>query len=212
MLGRCARGVLFASAGLGMGLLTLAGCDGEFGRTGGPIGNEAQEAADLAGDLGGTSPAGAPGADSPAQPTPESSETMPAPATPSAGEAESSSHVGKQTKEVLNAKELAGDPNWTVAASDPTQVRGFSAAGTAYNRAAALGGTANLETWIKLEHASNGTYPTYAQLTDYIAKNPVDMPALRVYQHYGYDEATGQVVILENQAEKKERQGSLGIE
>ncbi len=137
---------------------------------------------------------------------------MPTPATPSGGEAESSSHVGKQTKEVLNAKELASDPNWTVAASDPTQVRGFSAAGTAYNRAAALGGTANLETWIKLEHASNGTYPTYAQLVDYIGKNPVDMPALRVYQHYGYDEETGQVVILENQAEKKERQGSLGIE
>ena len=126
-------------------------------------------------------------------------------------EQQSGTHVGRKKNEILNARELANDPNWTVAATDPQQVQGFSAPGTAYNRAAALVGTANLEQWIKLEQASSGEWPTYEAIKAYVAQNRVDMPALREYHHYGYDETNGEVVILENKEEKDGRRRELGL-
>lgn len=135
-----------------------------------------------------------------------------APAQPPAGE-QSGSHVGERTKEILNAIELVKDPNWTVVAEDPQQVQGFTFAGTAYNRAAALAGTAGLEQWIKAEQAQDidGKFPTYAALQEFIAHNHVDMPALREYHHYGYRETDGQIVVMENKAEKEARRKELGL-
>ncbi len=135
-----------------------------------------------------------------------------APAQPATAK-QSGSHVGERTKEILDAREMVKDPNWTVIATDPQEVKGYSFAGTAYNRAVALAGTADLEKWVQLEQAQSesGGFPTYASLKDYIAKNPVDMPHLREYHHYGYDETPGQVVILENEVEKEGRQRELGL-
>lgn len=132
-------------------------------------------------------------------------------AAPPPAEQQSGTHVGRKTNEVLNVRELANDPKWTVVATDPQQVQGFSAPGTAYNRAAALVGTVNLEQWVKLEQASNGEWPTYEALKAYMAQNHVDMPALREYHHYGYDETKGEVVILENKEEKEGRRRELGL-
>jgi len=201
---------LTSCVSLSLAAALLAGCDINVERTGGPVMNEAQQASDALSPQA-TPPAQAPAGDvaSPeAMPTP--GEAPPAAAAPATADS-SGTHVGEKTKEVLNAKELASDPNWKVVASDPTQVQGFTAAGTAYNRAAALGGTVNLGQWIKLEQASTGEWPTYKALQDYIAQNPVDMPALREYQHFGYDESTGQIVILENQQEKTTRRNELGL-
>lgn len=186
-------------------LAVLAGCDAQFGRTGGPVGNEAQQAADAASELDSPPPA------APVQNEPGGQQPMSDQAAAPVGE-QAGTHVGRNTNEILNVKEVTQDPNWTVVASDPTEVRGFSAAGTAYNRAAALVGTANLEQWIKQEYALNGAYPTYQALQDYISQNSVNMPALRVYQHYGYDEASGNVVILENKQEKEGRRNELGLD
>lgn len=135
-----------------------------------------------------------------------------APVQPPVGE-QSGSHVGERTKEILNALELVNDPNWTVVAEDPQQVQGYTFAGTAYNRAAALAGTAGLEQWIKAEQAQSidGKFPTYAALQEFVAHNHVDMPALREYHHYGYRETDGQIVVLENKAEKEARQKELGL-
>ncbi len=199
-----------AALGLSLVAVVLAGCD-EFNieRTGGPVMNEAQQSADA------FNPEAAPPAPTGnTEPSASDSAPMNEPATPPAtapaGD-ESGTHVGRKTKEVLNANELANDSNWSVAAEDPSQVSGFSAPGTAYNRAAALAGTVNLSQWLKQEQALNGKWPTYQELQDYIARNPVDMPALREYQHYGYDETTGKVVILENQQEKAKRRSELGL-
>ncbi|MGC1273626.1 MAG: hypothetical protein WBC44_07975 [Planctomycetaceae bacterium] len=183
----------------------LAGCDFNIERTGGPVMNEAQQASDAM-----TPDAAAPAAAPAGEATPPVAMPANGATAPPVGE-QSDTHVGKSTKEVLNAKEMTSDPNWTVVADDPSQVSGFSAAGTAYNRAAALGGTVNLGQWLKQEQALNGSWPTYQQLLDYIEMNPVDMPALREYQHYGYDETTGKVVILENQQEKAKRRNELGL-
>jgi hypothetical protein len=159
--------------------------------------------------------AGAPAPAAQAQPAagPPPAQAQPAaPAQPPVAQ-QTGTHVGEKTKEILNALEMVKDPNWTVVASDPREVQGNTFVGTAYNRAAALAGTANLEKWIQLEQAQSesGSFPTYAALKEYIDHNPVDMPRLREYHHYGYDETTGQVVILENKAEKDARHKELGL-
>ena len=112
----------------------------------------------------------------------------------------------------LIVTQIVKDPKWTVAASDPSEVKGFSVAGTAYNRAAALSGTVGLEQWVQHTQALEGRFPTYQELQDYISKNSVDMPALREYQHYGYDESTGNIVILENRDEKEGRRRELHLD
>ena len=200
-----------AGLGLSLACVLFAGCD-EFNveRTGGPVMNEAQQSADaLSPEAAPPAPAG--NSEPPAAPPMAGPEAAPAAAPAATADEESGTHVGKTTKEVLDAKELASDPNWSVAAEDSTQVTAFTITGTAYNRAAALAGTANLGQWLKQQQALNGKWPTYQELQDYIAKNPVDMPALREYQHYGYDETTGKVVVLENQQEKAKRRGELGL-
>ena len=196
------------SAWMMLGCVCLLGCgDIEFGRSGGPIGNEAQTAADAAASL--DSPAD-PAAPAPAaNPEAANAEAMDSPSEPAE---ESGTHVGKTTKEVLDANKLKDDPDWKVAASDASEVKAFTAAGTAYNRAAALSGTANLDKWLKMQHALHGKYPSYEEVIDYMAQYPSNMPALREYQHYGYDETTGEMVILENQKEKQARRNELGIE
>lgn len=192
-------------------LNAVVGCDVEMGRTGGPVMNESQQASDLAGDVGSSAPAANPNPEANPQPMAnEQPAAQPAAAEP-VGE-QSGSHVGQRSKEILNAKEIVQDPNWTVAASDPSQVKGFSISGTAYNRAAALSGTVGLEQWVQHTQALEGRFPTYQELQDYIAQNNVDMPALREYQHYGYDESTGQVVILENREEKEGRRRELHLD
>ncbi len=189
-------------------LAAFVGCDVEMGRTGGPVMNDSQQAADLAGDLGSSSsnPTPAP------QPLPNdtTAPAQPAPAEPVWQQ--SGSHVGERSKEIFNAKEIVKDPNWTVVASDPSQVKAFSAAGTAYNRAAALSGTVGLEQWVQHHQALEGRFPTYQELQDYVAQNSYDMPALRQYQHYGYDETTGNMVILENREEKEGRRRELHLD
>ena len=88
-----------------------------------------------------------------------------------------------------------------------------SIAATARVAAVALSGTVGLEQWVQHTQALEGRFPTYQELQDYIAKNSVDMPRLpRNYQHYGYDEATGNVVILENKDEKEGRRRELHLD
>lgn len=146
------------------------------------------------------------------QPPDHAAHAQPPAHDPPAGQ-QSGSHVGERTKEILNAQEMIKDPNWTVVASDPQEVRGNTFVGTAYNRAAALSGTAGLEQWIQHQQAQDidGKFPNYEALQGYIAMNGVDMPALREYHHYGYDETTGQIVILENKSEKEARHKELGL-
>lgn len=120
-------------------------------------------------------------------------------------------HVGRRTDEILNVKEVTKDPNWTVVAKDPQDVKGFTAAGTAYNRAAVLSGTVGLEQWVQHTKALEDRFPTYQELQTYMAQNHFDMPALREYHHYGYDESTGNVVILESKEEKEGRRKEIGL-
>lgn len=191
-----------------IGTVLLIGCDDlQIGRTSGPVGNEAQTATDLASNLGESGPApSATPAKKPA--SPDSAEASPGKmAAKSSG-----THVGKKTDELLDAAQLKGDPNWTVVADDPSKLQSLTAPGTVYNRAAALAGTVGLTQWIKQQRALTGDYPTFEEVVKYSAKYPSNRPALQEFRHYGYDETTGQMVILENRKEKQARTSELGLE
>lgn len=189
-----------------IGGVLLVGCDDlQIGRTSGPVGNEAQTATDLASGLDGS------GTPNKGAAVPQSS---PAPATAPGNMPSSSNgtHVGKTTVELLDAAKLKNDPNWTVVADDPSKLKSLTAPGTVYNRAAALAGTVGLTQWIKSRHALTGQYPSYEEVVEFSAKNPSNRPALQEFRHYGYDESTGQMVILENRQQKQMRKSELGLE
>lgn len=190
-----------------VGVVLLIGCDDlQIGRTSGPVGNEAQTATDLASGLDepGAPPAGTP-AESP--PLPQQAAAPSNQPSPSNG-----THVGKKTGELLDAAQLKNDPNWIVVADDPSKLKSMTVPGTVYNRAAALSGTVGLTQWIKQQHALTGKYPTYKEVIAFSAKYPSNRPALQEFRHYGYDETTGQMVILENRKQKQMRKSELGLE
>ena len=124
----------------------------------------------------------------------------------------SSSHVGKKTRVILNAKELESNPDWTVITLKTEGADPLSVAGSTYNRAAAFTGSLGIVQWLKTEQALNGKWPSYIELQQFMKANPaLELPATKVYQAYGYDERTGQMVILENKDQKEIRYEELGI-
>jgi hypothetical protein len=193
-------------------LNVVAGCDIEStSRTGGPVGNEAQQATDLAGGLDSPAPAANPNPAPNPQPMPN-----PQPAAQAAPEPvgqQSDKRIGTRTNEILNAKELANNPEWTLAAADPTQVKANTTIGTVYGRAVGLAGSVGLEQWVQHTKALEDRFPTYAELQDYASKNGVDLPTIpQPYRHYAYDEATGQIVLYDNVAEKEGRLRELHLD
>ena len=191
-------------------LNVVVGCDIETtGRTGGPVGNEAQQASDLAGGIGSSAPAANPNPAPNPGPQPMPNE-QPAAEQP-VGE-QSDKRVGTRTNEILNAKELANDPNWVVAAGDPTQVQGNSFIGTAYGRATGLAGSVGFEQWVQHTKALEDRFPSYQELQQYIAQNGLDLPTIpQPYRHWAYDESTGQVVQYDNVEEKEGRLRELHL-
>ena len=147
-----------------------------------------------------------PAADMPA-PVPEAApagQSEPAPAT--------GSIVGRKTREILNATEATADPNWIVITPQVSGSDPLSVAGTAYGRASTFAGSLGIVQWIKQEQALNGSFPSYAALMKFMQDNPsLQLPAVKDYEAYGYNDKTGEFVVLENRAEKTQRYKELGL-
>ena len=130
-----------------------------------------------------------------------------APATESQG-----SHVGRKTREILNAKEAVNDPNWKVVTNEVSGSDPLSVAGSVYNKTASMAGSLGIVQWVNQEKATEGKPPTYAALMDFMKQNPsLELPATKEYQTYGYDETTGEIVILEHKERKATRYRELGL-
>lgn len=109
-----------------------------------------------------------------------------------------SSIIGRKTREVLNVKEELKKPNVRVIhpdvhGNDPlTQYR------TAYLKAASFVGSLPLKQWIRQQKVLNDRYPSYDELQEFMKKYPaLQLPVLTGGRKYGYDEDSGEVVVLE---------------
>jgi hypothetical protein len=105
--------------------------------------------------------------------------------------------IGRSTKEVLDAREAAKDPKLEVVDPKISGNDPLSVYGSAYLRMASFAGTIGVKQWIQTEKALNDRFPTYAQLQDFLKKNPgVEFPVLPGGHMYGYDSDTGEFVIV----------------
>ena len=111
--------------------------------------------------------------------------------------------IGRKTREILNANEALKESNFVIVklkvqGSDP-----FTQSFSAYEKLAPFVGTLGIKQWVNIEKALNGQPPTYAQLQAWMEKNPgVELPVLPYKRMYGYDEKTGEIVILEKRDEQ----------
>ena len=110
---------------------------------------------------------------------------------------------GRKTREILNANEAIKDSNYVIVelkmqGSDPL-TQSFSA----YEKLAPFVGTIPIQQWIKQEKIVEEHTPTYAELLEWMEKNPgVKLPVLPYKRKYGYDETKGEMVVLEKRNEQ----------
>jgi hypothetical protein len=129
-----------------------------------------------------------------------------------AGDQGKASFVGRTTRDIVDVREATKNPNIVVitpktGGSDPlTQV------GSTYVRGASFAGSLPLKQMIQHHKALEGRAPSYPELMTWMKQNPkVELPVLSPAQMYGYDSQTGEIVVLEDKAEKARRYREAGI-
>ena len=114
--------------------------------------------------------------------------------------------VGRKTIEVLDAPAALAAGTHTVAQGDVSEgLGGADLGGDPLSQSLnALGGATGflgrlpMQQWVEAEYALKGAYPTHAQLTAFLEKNPqYALPMPRLSQRYAYDETTGQMLLLD---------------
>ena len=111
--------------------------------------------------------------------------------------------IHQKTREILNANEATKDSNFVIVKLDVQGGDPLTQSVSAYEKLAADAGTIPIKKWIKQIKIVEEHTPTYAELQDWMKKNPgVKLPVLPYKRMYGYDETTGEMVILEKRDEQ----------
>jgi hypothetical protein len=110
---------------------------------------------------------------------------------------------GRKTRKILNANEAIKDLNTVIVKLDVQGSDPLTQSLSAYEKLAADAGTLGIKQWVNIEKALNDRPPTYKELQKWMEKNPgVKLPVLPYKRMYGYDETTGEIVILEKRDEQ----------
>ena len=72
--------------------------------------------------------------------------------------------------------------------------------------------TLGMQQSIKVHKALNDKWPTYEEFMDIMQQNNIKFTALKPWQKYGYDSESGEIVILQDEAEKKRRYKAQGLD
>ena len=111
--------------------------------------------------------------------------------------------IHRKTREIVNANEAVKDPNSNIVKLAVQGNNPLTQAVTVYGKAAAMAGTIPIQQWIKEKKIVEDHTPTYAELQEWLKKNPsFELPVLPYQRMYGYDETTGEIVILEKRDEQ----------
>ena len=112
---------------------------------------------------------------------------------PNAGQGKRSI-IGRNTRVILNAKEEVKNGNFVVV---PSKTAGKSVYTNVYTKLASFTGTLGIQQWIRHQKVLEDGYPTYVELQAWMKKNPgVNLPVLPAKRLYGYNEDTGEIVLL----------------
>lgn len=84
--------------------------------------------------------------------------------------------------------------------------------GTVGVRVGSFVGSIPLKRWLQEHKALNGRYPTFAEVTEWIAQNNYELPARYGYERYAYDESTGQFIVVEHPDLKTQYMRDRGVQ
>lgn len=138
---------------------------------------------------------------------------QPAPAAPAAPANDGKGIIGKMTGEVLDVqKALAENPNLKIIENKTQGDDPLSFAASAYIHARSEASMLGFKAWLKQHKIVEERNPTYAEFMQAMKENNVHFTARPLWEHYGYDEKLGALVILEDSALKAERYKAIGID
>lgn len=120
--------------------------------------------------------------------------------------------VKKLTQEVVNAKEELQKEHIVqvvnkVQGNDP-----ISQSTSAYIATTSQMSTAFVQQAIMMFEIENNHKPTYDEFMNMVKTQHIQFAMLPPYQTYGYDEDAGEVIVLEDTKDKKERYNSVGLD
>jgi hypothetical protein len=141
-----------------------------------------------------------------AQPAPANRNPAPAPH-------QNEGIVGKTTAKVVDYKKaIAENPNLVVVKNEVRGNDPITVAGSAYIAASSRANAANFQHEIDILRALNdGKYPTFEEYQAHAKRHNIRFSELPAYQMWGYDDQTGQVMILQDQALKAQMREAAGL-
>ena len=147
-------------------------------------------------------------------PTPTSGVDQPtSQITPDEQPKDNSGILGKVTAEIVDAKKaLADNPNLVILetsnlGSDPL-TQGANAVIYVPSRILML----NMQNTLKQYRALNDKWPNYEEFMGIVKQNNIQFNMLKRWQMYGYNSDKGEMMILQDEAVKKERFEEAGLE
>lgn len=139
----------------------------------------------------------------------------PAPANPNPAPAphQSEGIVGKTTAKVVDYnKAIAENPNLVVVKNEIRGNDPITMYGSAYISLSSRASVANFQHQINIMRELNdGNWPTYEEYQAEARRHNIRFSELPAYQMYGYDDQTGQVMILEDRAVKAQMREAAGL-
>lgn len=124
-----------------------------------------------------------------------------------------SSVIGKTTAEVVDVRKVRENPNIRAVGDRKIPIADpISQAGSAYFIAVSKTSTLGLQRSIQLYQATNNKYPTYDEFMRMMKENRVEFAKLRPYELYGYDEESGEILVLEDTQKKAELYEAVGLD
>lgn len=121
--------------------------------------------------------------------------------------------IGKTTAKVVDAqKALAENPGLVVLERKKLGDDPLTQGANAYVFVRSSVSTLGMQRAIQLYQAEHGKLPSYDDFMRIMQENRVEFTMLYAWQMYGYDAQAGEIVILEDKAEKARRYKEAGLE
>ncbi len=121
------------------------------------------------------------------------------------------SAIHKTTAVVVDAKQVANNPDFSVVDGKIKGVDPFTQAGSAYFSMASRVSTLGMQQAIQAHKALNDKFPTYDEYMKMMKENRIEFAQLPPYQMYGYDDETGHILVLQDNKKKAQLYKEAGI-
>ena len=117
----------------------------------------------------------------------------------------------RTTAVVVDAKKALKNPDIIVVDGKIKGVDPFSQAGSAYVVMASKVSTLGMQQAIQHHKALNDRFPTYDEYMKMMKQNRIEFAQLPPYKLYGYDDETGNILVLEDKKKKAQLYKEAGI-